>query len=73
MSRLKRLIVEAHQRSLWQALVVYLTRQSASRCQRTIRCSAAWCRYLDGLAGLAAVEELQSKWLADGSWIATLP
>jgi hypothetical protein len=24
MSRLKRLIVEAHQRSLWQALVVYL-------------------------------------------------
>jgi hypothetical protein len=70
MSRLKRLTVEAHQRSLWQALVVYLTRQSASRCQRTIRCSAAWCRYLDGLG---AVEELQSKWLADGSWVATLP
>jgi polar amino acid transport system substrate-binding protein len=29
--------------------------------------------YLDGLAGLGAVEELQSKWFADGSWIATLP
>jgi polar amino acid transport system substrate-binding protein len=29
--------------------------------------------YLDGLAGLGVVEELQSKWFADGSWIATLP
>lgn len=29
--------------------------------------------YLDGLAGLGAVEALQSKWFEDGSWVATLP
>ena len=29
--------------------------------------------YLDGLAGLGAVEALQSKWFEDGTWIATLP